>query len=109
MSTASAPITSFIETARSKMLPPKELICRWINYFIHRRIAVRNKAGFVKCARLWIGRRHRSTELSPKPACHNARRLFLAAWDRSGIVNIRSVAFGSAECDDPQGQVSLGV
>jgi hypothetical protein len=56
MSTASAPITSFIETARPTMPPPKEPICRWTNYFIHRRIAVRNKEGFVKYARLWIDR-----------------------------------------------------
>jgi hypothetical protein len=54
-----------------------------------------------------IGRR--STELSPKPIGHNAIRLFLAASARSAILNLRSVAFGSAECDDPQGQVSLGV
>jgi hypothetical protein len=49
----------------------------------------------------------RSTELSPNAMSPDVCRLCLARPDCSGILIARSVAFGSAECDDPRDQTGL--
>jgi hypothetical protein len=58
MRTASAPMTSFNDTAKFTPPLPEEFagksIRRWTNHFIHRRIALRNNSDFVKSVRLQI-------------------------------------------------------
>jgi hypothetical protein len=59
----------------------------------------------------WFSQRRyfQSTQLSPNAICLRRCTLSLETRRRRDILSPRSVAFGSAECDDRQGQIGLDV
>src|SRR3974390_2371212 len=66
----------------------------------HQKISLLKKFAAPAC-------RNPSTQLCPNARANREITLSLATLERSALLIFRSVAFGSAECDDRQGQIGL--